>query len=213
MARRLRAVHGAQGGARRRAWTAWDDARRGARARRRSSAARARTPTRDRARVGFAQFLFFRQWARAARPLPTSRGIAHHRRHPDLRRPRQRRRLGAPASSSSSTTDGRPRSSPGVPPDYFSATGQLWGNPLYRWDAMRARRLRVVDRALPRGAASWSTSCASTTSAASRRTGRSRRASRPPMNGRWVKGPGAALFEAARARRSARCRSSPRTWA
>lgn len=26
----------------------------------------------------------------------------------------------------------------GVPPDYFSKTGQLWGNPLYRWDAMRA---------------------------------------------------------------------------
>jgi 4-alpha-glucanotransferase len=24
----------------------------------------------------------------------------------------------------------------GVPPDYFSETGQLWGNPLYRWDAM-----------------------------------------------------------------------------
>ena len=26
----------------------------------------------------------------------------------------------------------------GVPPDYFSEDGQLWGNPLYNWDAMRA---------------------------------------------------------------------------
>jgi len=25
----------------------------------------------------------------------------------------------------------------GVPPDYFSETGQLWGHPLYRWDVMR----------------------------------------------------------------------------
>jgi len=32
----------------------------------------------------------------------------------------------------------RPTGVAGVPPDYFSATGQLWGNPLYRWEAHAA---------------------------------------------------------------------------
>lgn len=32
--------------------------------------------------------------------------------------------------------DGQPTVVAGVPPDYFSATGQRWGNPLYRWDVM-----------------------------------------------------------------------------
>jgi 4-alpha-glucanotransferase len=32
----------------------------------------------------------------------------------------------------------RPRFVAGVPPDYFSAQGQLWGNPVYNWDALRA---------------------------------------------------------------------------
>lgn len=33
--------------------------------------------------------------------------------------------------------DGTPRVVAGVPPDHFSETGQLWGNPIYDWDAMR----------------------------------------------------------------------------
>ena len=34
--------------------------------------------------------------------------------------------------------DGRPSLVAGVPPDYFSKDGQLWGNPLYNWDTMKA---------------------------------------------------------------------------
>lgn len=33
--------------------------------------------------------------------------------------------------------DGNPSIVAGVPPDYFSPTGQYWGNPLYRWDVMK----------------------------------------------------------------------------
>jgi 4-alpha-glucanotransferase len=47
--------------------------------------------------------------------------------------------------------DGAPTVIAGVPPDYFSETGQRWGNPLYRWDVMKAnqyawwrRRLEMI---------------------------------------------------------------------
>jgi 4-alpha-glucanotransferase len=38
--------------------------------------------------------------------------------------------------------DGSPKVVAGVPPDYFSETGQLWGNPIYNWDKMRAEGFR-----------------------------------------------------------------------
>ena len=41
----------------------------------------------------------------------------------------------------------RPRLVAGVPPDYFSAQGQLWGNPVYNWEALRATGYRwCIDR-------------------------------------------------------------------
>ncbi len=44
-------------------------------------------------------------------------------------------------------TKGEPTVVAGVPPDYFSVTGQRWGNPLYRWDVMKERKFKWwVDR-------------------------------------------------------------------
>ena len=93
--------------------------------------------------------------------------------------------------------DGRPAVVAGVPPDYFSATGQLWGNPHYRWDALERTGyawwtqrfhalLHLVDRVRIdhfRGfEASWEVPRDAATA----------------VQGTWVKGPGAALFEAVR---------------
>lgn len=90
---------------------------------------------------------------------------------------------------------GHPLEVAGVPPDYFSATGQLWGNPLYDWDAMKddgyrwwiervRNQLDQVDYIRIdhfRGfEAYWAVPAGEETA----------------MNGKWKKGPGEALFEA-----------------
>jgi len=94
---------------------------------------------------------------------------------------------------------GEPTVLSGVPPDYFSETGQLWGNPLYRWDRMRAdgyswwvERMRMaltlcdavrVDHF--RGfEAYWEIQAGEETA----------------KNGQWIEGPGLDLFETLRSK-------------
>ena len=83
-------------------------------------------------RHAFRQFLFSRQWS-AAHAYANAKGIriigdipifvaydsADAWSHPEL---------------FYFDDKGKPTVVAGVPPDYFSPTGQLWGNPLYRWD-------------------------------------------------------------------------------
>src|SRR5438874_2384650 len=52
-----------------------------------------------------------------------------------------RTRCGSTASGARSART-QPAAAAGVPPDLFAKTGQLWGNPLYDWSAMRDDRYR-----------------------------------------------------------------------
>jgi 4-alpha-glucanotransferase len=91
--------------------------------------------------------------------------------------------------------EGQPQTVAGVPPDYFSATGQLWGNPHYHWERMAEDGYRWwvqrMQTALTlfdfiridhfRGfEAYWEVPAEAETA----------------MEGRWVSGPGKPLFEA-----------------
>ena len=70
--------------------------------------------------------------------------------------------------------DGRPTVVAGVPPDYFSATGQLWGNPLYRWDVLATTGYAWWVERFRAAADAGRSASASITSAASRRPGKCR---------------------------------------
>jgi 4-alpha-glucanotransferase len=95
--------------------------------------------------------------------------------------------------------DGRPEVVAGVPPDYFSRTGQRWGNPVYRWDVLKRRGydwwLDRLDHALARFDVvrldhfigfhrTWVVPARAKTA----------------LRGIWAPGPGASFFEAARNR-------------
>ena len=84
--------------------------------------------------VVFSQFLFFRQWA-AVRRAAEKAGVSILGDVPifialDSADVWVRRELFL------LDEDRRPTVVAGVPPDYFSETGQLWGNPLYNWSRM-----------------------------------------------------------------------------
>jgi 4-alpha-glucanotransferase len=143
----------------------------------------------------YVQWLFFTQWA-AVREAAHARGI---------------RIMGdVPIYVAGDSADvwanrrlfqlddrGEPTVVAGVPPDYFSDSGQRWGNPLYRWDLLResgyrwwVSRFRAALRFADvlrvdhfRGfAAYWEIPAGEPTA----------------IHGRWMPGPGRALFDAAR---------------
>lgn len=142
-----------------------------------------------------AQYIFFSQWSEL-RSYANSKGIAIIGDIPiflaldsaDVWCNQSKFKLDA---------DGSPTVVSGVPPDYFSKTGQLWGNPIYDWDAMRAdgfgwwiarvaAALQVVDVVRIdhfRGfAAAWEVPGGDATA----------------ENGNWVDAPGRELFTAIR---------------
>ena len=119
-------------------WTEWD---RDIAQRKPKSIAAAKQELADEIRFWeFTQWQFYSQWAQVKK-YANDRGIsiigdipifvAHHSAdvwsHPDL---------------FFLDKNGRPKVVAGVPPDYFSETGQRWGNPLYRWERMEVDHFR-----------------------------------------------------------------------
>ncbi len=174
-------------------WTLWPTP---LRARRPKALAEARRQLADELQFhAFEQWQFARQWD-ALRKYAESRGVAligdlpifvaHDSAdvwaHPELFQ------LDA---------EGMPTVVSGVPPDYFSATGQRWGNPLYRWPLLKRRGyawwIERMQKALERFSAVrldhfigfqryWEIPAACPTA----------------EDGKWMPGPGDSLFQALR---------------
>jgi 4-alpha-glucanotransferase len=84
----------------------------------------------------YEQFLFFSQW-HALRSYANARGVLLFGDMP-IFVAHDSAEVWARPQDFDLNADGTPRVVAGVPPDYFSATGQRWGNPLYRWEQMHA---------------------------------------------------------------------------
>jgi 4-alpha-glucanotransferase len=145
----------------------------------------------------FAQFLFFRQW-RDLKEYANRQGVLILGDVP-IFVSHDSADVWADQELFSLDAAGQPTLIAGVPPDYFCATGQRWGNPLYRWDRMAqqeyawwTRRLASALRMLDllridhfRGFESyWEVPAGADTA----------------IPGRWVPGPGEALFRAVESR-------------
>ncbi len=153
---------------------------------------------RDRAEAyEFIQYLFFGQWA-AVRERAAKHGISIIGDTPIFTALDSADVWAAPQLFQLDPKTHRPLAVAGVPPDYFSADGQLWGNPLYDWSAHAAEkyawwlsRLRasfelcdVVRIDHFRGFESyWSVPANAPTA----------------RTGRWLPGPGIDFFDAVRA--------------
>lgn len=176
-------------------WTQWEPGLRNSEP---GALARARRELAREIRFGeFVQFQFDRQW-RALREYASRCGIGLIGDVP-IFVAHDSAEVWANRSLFWLDRQGRSLKMAGVPPDYFSKTGQLWGNPLYRWDAMRRRGyawwIERLRSALEHFDAlrldhfigfynCWEIPGGSDTA----------------ERGRWVRAPGAELFENARRR-------------
>jgi 4-alpha-glucanotransferase len=161
-----------------------------------SATARARQELKDEiAQISFAQFLFFRQAGRL-KEYARSRGMRIIGDLPFFVSP-DSSDVWANPEFFDLDANRRPRFVAGVPPDYFAAQGQLWGNPVYNWEALKSTgyrwcldRLRALLELVDvirldhfRGfVAAWQVPASAPTA----------------ETGAWVAGPGADYFEAVR---------------